>query len=255
MKSFLDKAFKFFAITIGVITALIIAFYFFFNDKIPMGSDPVFAQEQVTKMHKALNKSAWNSTRYIAWMTNNSRHYLWDKKNGFVQIRWKGYRVLFHQTSNASKVYNGDVEVTDENKKAKLVKLAKKKFRTDSYWFSAPYLVNEYQLTKDMVLLPEESKRSLCVRFPSSHTFRDDEVYVYRLDEKFFPTSWKMWTNNFLIGGLETEWLNWKKSETGFYYPTKHRRELGGDIDIQHFKAGKNLTAIGINKNPFVLLK
>ncbi|MCT4666185.1 MAG: hypothetical protein N4A45_13250 [Flavobacteriales bacterium] len=255
MKNLYQKLFKFFLIFAGSLIALSIFIFVFMNESIPMGSDPIEAQKVVGKMHKTLNKPAWDKTKYISWMTNSGHHYIWDKQNGFVQVQWKGKNVIFHQSSAVSKVFVNETEITNGHKKEKLLHLAKKYFTTDSYWFSAPFQIDEYQLSKDMVLMEGDSKRSLCVRYPSNHNNRSEEVYVYKFDDNYRPVKWKMWNNQFIIGGLETQWTNWKKSSTGFWYPLVHQKNFGKNYELVYLKAGFSLVEVGLDKNPFLQLK
>jgi len=253
---FLEKALKIFFGLVVVSVLGILVFYFKHNESLPLSSDPEFANETSQKMLKSMGGKAWNKTRYISWVTHNNRHYIWDKREGFVKVSWSGNHVIYNIKSEDAIVKIGETTLKNKEKKEKLVYLAKEYFEIDRFWFSAPYEVFDLQIDRTMVLLEGQSKRSLCVQYLDNHKSRAGEAYIYILDDKNRPLAWKMWNDNFYFDGLQSEWIDWQKTSTGFWYPLAHKSEFFGyNINIQNMLTGKRLKDIGLSKDPFKLMR
>lgn len=133
---------------------------------------------------------------------------------------------------------------------------AKEHFEGDRYWFSAPYEVFGFQIHRSMVLLEGQSKRSLCIQYLDNHDTRAGEAYIYILDEKNRPLSWKMWNDRFHLDGLSSDWMDWQKSSMGFWYPSAHKSEFFGyKIRLQNMLTGKRFKDIGLSTDPFKSLR
>ena len=256
MFGFLEKALKiFFGVVIVAVVGLL-AFFFIYNEKLPLTSDSVTGDKVSEQMQETMGMKAWKKTRYLSWITNNKRHYVWDKKEGFTKVSWSGNEVLLNLKTNEAIVNIKGVTVSNTEKKEKLVYLAKSHFEADRYWFSAPFEVFGFQIHRSMVLLEGQSKRSLCIQYLDNHDSRAGEAYIYILDEKNRPLTWKMWNDNFHLDGLSSDWMDWQKTSTGFWYPSSHKSEFFGyRINIQNMLTGKRLKDIGLNKDPFKVLR
>lgn len=256
MFKFLEKALKvFFGVVIVAVIGLL-AFFFVYNETLPLSSDSVTGDKTSEEMQETIGIKAWNKTRYISWITNNKRHYIWDKKEGFAKMSWSGNEVLMNLKTNESLVKIKGVTVNNPDKKDKLTYLAKEHFEGDRYWFSAPYEVFGFQIHRSMVLLEGQSKRSLCIQYLDNHDTRAGEAYIYILDEKNRPLSWKMWNDRFHLDGLSSDWMDWQKSSMGFWYPSAHKSEFFGyKIRLQNMLTGKRFKDIGLSTDPFKSLR
>lgn len=256
MFKFLQKTLKLFfgIVVIGVVGLLV--FYFTYNEKLPQGSDNATGDKISQEMQETLGIKAWNKTRYISWTTSNERYYIWDKKEGLAKVSWSGNEVLLNLNTGESIVKIKGVEISHLEKKEKLVYLARDYFEADKYWFSAPYEVFESDVQRSMVLLEGQSKRSLCIQYSDTHDSRSGEAYIYILDENNRPLTWKMWNDRFYLDGLSSDWIDWQKSSTGFWYPSSHKSQFFGyKIDIQNMLTGKRFKSIGLKTDPFKSLR
>lgn len=252
MFAFLEKVLKiFFGVVIVAVVGLL-AFFFAYNESLPLSSDSVTGDKTSSSMQETIGIKAWNKTRYISWITNNKRHYIWDKKEEFAKVSWSGNEVFLNLKTGASIVKIKGIDVIDQNKKEKLAYLAKEHFEADRFWFAAPFEVFGFQIHRSMVLLEGQSKRSLCIQYLDNHDSRAGEAYIYILDEKDRPLSWKMWNDRFHLDGLSSDWMDWQKSSTGFWYPSSHKSEFFGyKIKLQNMLTGKRFKDIGLNTDPF----
>lgn len=256
MFGFLEKMFKIFAGIVIVVVLSLIGFYFANNESLPLSSDSETGDKVSAEMQENLGEKAWKRTRYISWITNKKRHYIWDKKENFAKVSWSGNEVLLDLKAKKSVVYIKGKQVNEPDRKEKLTYLANQYFSRDRFWFSAPFEVFGFQVHRSMVLLDGQSKRSLCIQYLDNHDVRAGEAYIYILDENNKPIAWKMWNDEFHLDGLRSDWIDWKKSSTGFWYPSAHRSEFFGyKIKTQNLLAGKRLKDIGLQEDPFTKIK
>ena len=87
-------------------------------------------------------------------------------------------------------------------------------FINDSFWLVAPFKVRDKGVTRSTVEL--KNGRGLLVSY-SSGGLTPGDSYLWIINNDGFPTSWKLYTSNVPIGGLEIGWGGWtEKEESGF---------------------------------------
>ena len=111
-------------------------------------------------------------------------------------------------------------------------------FNNDSFWLVAPYKV--FDLGTERRIVNYKNKEALLITYTSGGTTPGDS-YLWILDEKFFPTSYKMWTSIIPIGGVSATWSDWKKTDSGTLLPTKHILSLFGMEILMGTVKGYNL--------------
>jgi len=106
-------------------------------------------------------------------------------------------------------------------KKQEIITEATKYFNNDSFWLVAPYKVFDKGVERRLVTL-ENGNSSLLVTYTTGGSTPGDS-FLWILNDLGKPTSYKMWTSNILIGGLEASWKNWITTESGAQLPTIHK--------------------------------
>jgi len=64
-----------------------------------------------------------------------------------------------------------------------------------------------------------KNKEALLITYTRSGGTTPGDSYLWILNEKFLPTSYKMWTRIIPIGGVSATWSDWKKQNQEYYYP------------------------------------
>ena len=101
----MKKTLKYLAIFIGTLIVVGLSTCAIMSKKLPTGIDSPKTEVMVEKMWKALNKDAWDTTRYVKWTFPGQHEYIWDKTENLVQISWKNNRVLLDPDEITGNVY------------------------------------------------------------------------------------------------------------------------------------------------------
>ena len=89
----------------------------------------------------------------------------------------------------------------------------------------APYKV--FDAGTERRIVNYKNKDALLITYRSGGTTPGDS-YLWILNEKFLPTSYKMWTSIIPICGISATWSDWKNTEAGIKLPTQHKLSLFG---------------------------
>jgi len=94
-------------------------------------------------------RSAWDSTRYLAWNFFGRRSLLWDKQTGDVRIDVPADSAtyLINVNDNEGKVMMKGEEITHPDSLSKYVEQGKKIWVNDSYWLVMPYKLKDSGVT------------------------------------------------------------------------------------------------------------
>ncbi|RED49289.1 hypothetical protein [Seonamhaeicola aphaedonensis] len=206
---------KTYKIIVGVVifftlpTLLLFCFlYFKYHEPLPNGSKGKQADDLAAKMLVAINYEAFIATDVFEWTFKNRRHYKWEKRKNICEVYWEQYKIsLDLNDSRQHKAYVHSFKV-DGDLAEKLIKKAIKYYENDSFWVFAPYRVFDEGVKRELI------KDDLLV------TYTNGDSYLWNLDNDGMPISFKMWTSEFPIDGLEVLWSNWKTTETGAKLPT-----------------------------------
>ncbi len=222
--------------TIGIILALLFIigaiFYVVNNENLPTGIKDKKADALASKMMKALNNEAYESAEVLEWSFRGKHFYKWYRSENIVEVSWDKNKVILN-TKNFEK---SEVFVSEtKTKSQELIKTATDYFNNDSFWLVAPYKVFDAGVERSIV--KHNDKDALLITYTTGGSTPGDS-YLWILNEKGFPTSYKMWTSIIPIGGLEASWNDWKKTKAGFQLPTKHKMSLlGMELDMGDVKA------------------
>jgi hypothetical protein len=237
------KSKKIFKIITGVIvfftlpSLLFFGFlYFKYDEDVPAGIPGEQADVLATKMLESLNFEAYKNTNYIEWTFKRRHHYQWQKNKDICAVYWKEYKVnLDLKNPDKSKVYVHNFQ-TEGEKATELIDTAIKYFNNDSFWLTAPYEVFEQGVTRAYVK-DENGNDALLVTYEKGGLAPGDS-YLWLLDKNGKPKSFKMWTTELPLDGLEASWSDWTTTESGALLPTFHSFFLMG-IEIDHIKGIK----------------
>lgn len=246
----MKKVFKWILrIVVGLVLLAVLGFgvlYLIYNEPLPKGKTGTEAEQLAEQLMQAINKEAWDSTRYVQWSFRGAHDFWWDKKAGMVEVKWGNKRVLLNQNSLEGKVYI-DGEQLKENAYPYIEK-AYNYFINDAFWLNAPAQMIREGVEKRVVDL-EDGTKGLLITYKSGGVTPGDS-YLWMFNEDGTPKSWKMWVGIIPIGGLEASWENWQTLATGAKVATQHQI-LFFTIPITKLKAGMTLDAMGVKKSPF----
>ncbi len=232
------KLFKILKILIFSILALIIitfaTLYFSLNEKLPEGKTGPEADNFALKIQEAVRHDKYVNTDYLQWTFRNKNHYLWNKKTNRVEVTIDNIMVKLDLANpKKSSVYkNGTITLGADTEK--MIQNALDNFNNDSFWVVAPHKLFDEGVTRKLVTLKNGSK-GLLVSYSAGGTTPGDS-YLWKVDQNYLPTSYKMWVSIIPIGGIEATWEDWKTTKSGAYLSQKHKL-LGFGIPISNLKA------------------
>ena len=231
----MKRFFKFFAIILLLLVSVICFYYCANNESLPEGKQGIEADTLASKMLEALNYDAYENLDVLEWSFRGKHFYKWYKKEHIVAVSWDNNKVILHTNEQEkSEVFINDIKI--ENKEVLSNAIAF--FNNDSFWLVAPYKV--FDAGTERRIVNYKNKDALLITYRSSGTTPGDS-YLWILNEKFLPTSYKMWTSIIPIGGIFATWSDWKNTEAGIKLPTQHKLSLFGvEISMGEVK-GYNL--------------
>ncbi|MEL6717761.1 MAG: hypothetical protein AAFO82_06315 [Bacteroidota bacterium] len=236
------KVIKWIGIILGV---LFIAGFIFFkvaSDPKPTGEQGAAADVLAHKMLTAINKPAWDSTRYVQWNFAGLHDFLWDKEQNLVEVTWGNNRVLLNPDEISGKAWK-DGKMLDNPDK--LVKKAWSFFCNDAFWLNAPAKVFDPGTERSLVQL-ENGEEALLITYTSGGVTPGDS-YLWILDENGLPKSFKMWVKIIPLKGMESTWEDWVELPTGAKISTTHDTK-GFAAKVTNLKAGQTLEEMGREK-------
>jgi hypothetical protein len=197
-------------------------FLAFFNEPVPTGTSPEQADKIARNMLQALNYEAYQQTRYLEWTyRGGSNTYRWDKAMGEVEMTWGNYSGVINLVSpEKSSIEEGGIPVK-ETEKQKLIKEAIGNFNNDSFWLVAPFKIFDPGTKRGVVPL-ENGKKGLLVTYTQGGDTPGD-TYVWELDDRSVPVSFRMWVAILPLKGLSATWEGWQKRQSGVLLPQYHK--------------------------------
>lgn len=213
--------FLFLALVIGILI-----FGYSIHEKEPIGIESPEADQMVQTIYTTLNKTAWDSTQWVKWSFARGHHYHWDKQNNRVQVKWEDKEVVLDLNTQKGIVKKAGIVLTGEAAE-KESKAAYSMFCNDSFWLVAPFKLTDPNTTRTVVTFPD-GRKGLKVSYGNGGVTPGDS-YVWFLDEKGMPTSFKMWVSVIPIGGITATWDNWVTLSTGAKLAASHL--IGGKVE------------------------
>jgi len=238
-----------------LIGALAIAgFLYFSSETEPVGSVGQDADLMAQKMLRAVNKDAWDNTKYLQWtFFRGEHHYFWDKSNDMVEVVWGENKVLLHTKTLTGNAYVNNEQVKDAESSKAMLDKAWGFFCNDSFWLNPVVKAFDAGTERSIVKL-DDGREGLKVEYKGGGVTPGDS-YVWILDENNLPTEWKMWVKIIPVGGISSTWENWTKLSTGAMVAVDHL--MGGKVkaSLSNVKAGNSLSDLGREVDPFAELR
>jgi len=218
---------------------------------LPEGVEGVEADALAHKMLEAVNKEAWDSTRYLQWNFIGLHDFFWDKERHLVEVKWGDNVVLLNPNEISGKAWKGGEEL-EEDAAYKMVQKAWMFFCNDEFWLNAPFKVFDPG-TKRSLVTTEEGKAALMISYTSGGVTPGD-AYLWHLGEDGLPTSWQMWVKVIPVKGASSTWESWITQTSGAKMATLHKT-FGISADIRNLKTGQTLEEMGRTIDVFAELQ
>ena len=244
----MKKVFKWIGIILGTLLIIGIITVLIMSEPVPEGKEGAAADELAQCMEKAINKTAWDSTRYVQWTFSGIHDYVWNKEAHIVEVKWSDYRVLFRPDELKGKAWKNGQSLSEEDAQEKVQK-AWSFFANDSFWLNAPAKVFDPGTRRSLVKT-EEGNDALLISYDSGGVTPGDQ-YLWLLDENCLPYAWKMWVKIVPIEGIETTWAGWQTLSTGALISTEHSLK-GLPVEVTNVKGAQSLVELGLEENLFV---
>lgn len=233
--SFAKNMKKFLITTLFIVAAAAIA-YLVIDDSLPEGKAGPDAEALAEKMLNAIGHQAWEKIPFVAWSFRDAHHYVWDKKNHVSSVKWDDYVAVIYLNTITGRATKGGVELSGTQLN-EAVQTAWAFWCNDSFWLNAPAKVRDAGTTRKIVT-GDDGSEQLLIQYESGGVTPGD-AYLWKLDENYLPTSYKMWVSIIPVGGAEATWEDWVEKE-GAMISTRH--EMGPmEIAITNLKTGKGL--------------
>ncbi|MEM6699929.1 MAG: hypothetical protein AAF599_16115 [Bacteroidota bacterium] len=233
------KVLKWIGIVLGVLLVAGFLFFKIASEPKPTGEQGAAADALAHKMLTAIDKAAWDSTRYVQWTFAGMHDFFWDKEQNLVEVTWGENRVLFSPDELTGKAWKNGEMVSDPDK---MVKKAWSFFANDGFWLNAPAKAFDAGTERSLVKL-ENGEEALMVTYTSGGVTPGD-AYLWLLNENGLPTSFKMWAKIVPLKGMESTWSDWETLPTGAKIATTHDTK-GLEVKITNLKAGQKLEEMG----------
>ncbi len=246
----MKKLLKILGLLIGALFILIGFLWLYIHESKPVGEQSPEADQLAQQMMAAVNKPAWDTTRFVQWTFADRESFIWDRRRNFVQVSWKENKVLLNINNISGIAWQAGRQLSGEAAD-ELVQKAWSHFCNDSFWLNAVTKAFDPGTERSIVEL-EDGRKGLKVDYSQGGVTPGD-AYVWILDENNRPTSWKMWVKIIPVGGLEFSWERWTTLATGAQIATFHNSSIFG-IEIKDLKAGNDLEAFGFTDDPFSVL-
>ncbi|MEP1093717.1 MAG: hypothetical protein ABJG78_01330 [Cyclobacteriaceae bacterium] len=199
------KILRFFGLLLLGLVGLAAIGYVIIDKPVPNGTLGQDAEQLADEVLEALNKPGFDSLEYIEFTFRNTNRYKWDRSNNSVIANWEEQEVYL-----------------DLNRPMDSYSLlefkAYQNFINDSFWLIAPFKLRDEGVIRSTVVVG--NGRGLLVTY-SSGGLTPGDSYLWVIDENGFPKSWKLWTSNIPIGGLELGWSGWV-NKNDVWFSTVH---------------------------------
>lgn len=217
------------------------------HERRPQGTVGPEADALAERMLEAVNQTAWDSTHYVQWTFTGNHHYIWDRQNDQVEVRWSNNRVLLHTPTQEGHAWQ-DGEAVSGDAADNLRETAWSFFCNDSFWLLAFNKVFDPGTERSLVPQPDGSA-ALLVTYDQGGVTPGDS-YLWILNEDGLPAAWKMWVSVIPVGGLKFTWENWIELSTGAMVALDHKNQLA-NVALTNVRGGTSLQDLHVEGNPF----
>lgn len=225
----MKKILKVTGIILLTLILLITLGLFIVSEPKPTGTTGVEVEQLTDSLFSALNKEAYDTLEIISWSFPRGHHFVWDKKNNRVNVKWGDYEVDFSPEDKSGQAFlNGKKLESDQKREA--IEDAWALFANDSFWLVAPFKLRDPGTTRE--LINTEDGQGILVTYSSGGVTPGDS-YLWVLDENFKPVYWKLWVKIIPAGGVKFTWENWQ-SYSGVWLSTYHTGPGGYGMELKN---------------------
>ena len=245
----------FFKVLAGLVVVLLLLFvgaYLMYDQPLSEGTPGPEADRLGRKMMAAVGGENLDSTAILAWMSNSSHHYIWDRKRNLVEVKWRSNTVRLNLDAwEKGKAYDEGKEITDQNELDEKRGKAWEIFVNDSFWFIAPTKAFD-QGVRRSVIRQADGSEALLVTYTSGGVTPGDS-YLWLLDANGLPYAFRLWVSIIPIGGIKATWSDWKTLKSGLKVATRH--QLGPvPITISKTQTATRFQELGLAGDPFAAI-
>jgi hypothetical protein len=236
---------KFLVVTLIMIVAATI-FYSILDESLPEGNAGPKAEALAEEMLNAIGHKAWEKIPFVAWSFRDAHYYVWDKQNHISQVKWEDYEAVIDLNNITGRATKGGEEL-NEAELNEAVQTAWAYWCNDSFWLNAPAKVKDAGTTRKIVT-DDDGIEQLLIQYESGGVTPGD-AYLWKLDENYIPTSYKMWVSIIPVGGAEATWEDWVEKD-GAMISTRHK--MGPfEIPIGNLEVGDSPEDFGLANDYF----
>jgi len=187
--------------------------------ELPQGSSGPEAERLASKMLEAVSADSFWLAEGARWRFM-SHSYLWHRGTGRVRVRLAEDETTYLElkTGRAFALRGGEQLTGGELEEARAEAI--KAFNNDSFWAFAPFKVLDTGAQRRLVRGAEGDE--LLVTYTTGGSTPGDS-YLWRLDERGRPVSWRMWVSVIPRRGVKTSWEGWAQTRSGAWVATEHR--------------------------------
>ena len=219
----------------------------YYSIPMPVGVQGEQADALARKMELAVNKEAWNNTRFVKWSSRQGITYVWDKWQGQLLVEKDDLVVVIRTEDQTGKAWNTKKQLQGAAEKKALAN-AWKNFCNDMFWLNPVVKTFDPGVTRSIVRV--NNREHLLVTYGDGGITPGDS-YLWELDSKGRPVAWQMWVGILPLKGIRFTWENWKQTQTGAWISTDHRVGKFNLRAVDHLKTGNTLQAIGVTNSIF----
>lgn len=234
--------------TLTALILLAITGYLILDKPLPKGTPGDKADALATTIETALNKTAWDSTRWVVWDFPGDHHYLWDKQTHWVRVQWGDHSAVLY-TKDLTQSQVRSTKTLAEEEAQSLIDEAWRSFCNDSYWLIAPYKLFDPGVQRSWVREDE-----LLVQYESGGVTPGD-AYLWKLGNGGKPEAYRMWVSIIPIGGIRATWEDWTTTETGAIIAQQHNIAGVYTLHIENLQTGFTVEDIGLSDDPFAAFR
>ncbi len=173
------------AFSLGLVLVAAVA-YFVYDEARPVGTTGPAAETLADKMLAAVNKSAWDTTAFVAFDFDGRQRHRWRRDVDSVEVRWKDYRVDLYTEDVSGRASEHGSQMHGTNAAEVLAK-AWAHFCNDAFWVAAPFKVRDPGTERSVVTM-DDGREALLVTYASGGVTPGD-AYLWHLDETGLPES------------------------------------------------------------------
>ncbi len=214
------------------------------SESLPDAQPGPEAEALADRMLDAVNKEAWDSLAYIQWSFMDRAHYVWDKKDHKVQVKWEEIEVLLDPNEMEGAAWENGERVKDPTS---YLEEAFERFCNDAFWMNAFVKVRDPGTIRGIV--EQDGRQGLLVTYKSGGVTPGDS-YLWWLDETGRPESFQMWVSIVPVGGMQFSFEDWDTLYNGALVAQQHKNAVM-NVEIKNINAGPSLDSMGLNSDIF----